>query len=56
MPPAKTEPNPRNRPGPDEEPDVAEGPPEEIVKVAESYTGHYLARHLPRSAATKKRA
>ncbi|WP_422000032.1 excinuclease ABC subunit UvrA [Reyranella sp.] len=35
---------------------VAEGPPEEIVKVAESYTGQYLARHLPRSAATKKRA
>ena len=24
---------------------VAEGPPEEIVKVAESYTGQYLARH-----------
>jgi excinuclease ABC subunit A len=35
---------------------VAEGPPEEIVKVAESYTGQYLARHLPRSAASKKRA
>jgi len=35
---------------------VAEGPPEEIVKVADSYTGQYLARHLPRSAATKKRA
>ena len=35
---------------------VAEGPPEEIVKVAESYTGQYLARHLPRSSATKKRA
>jgi excinuclease ABC subunit A len=35
---------------------VAEGPPEEIVKVAESYTGQYLARHLPRSAAAKKRA
>ncbi|HZP98748.1 MAG TPA: excinuclease ABC subunit UvrA [Reyranella sp.] len=35
---------------------VAEGPPEEIVKVPESYTGQYLARHLPRSAAAKKRA
>jgi len=35
---------------------IAEGPPEEIVKVAESYTGQYLARHLPRSAAAKKRA
>jgi len=35
---------------------VAEGPPEEIVKVAESYTGQYLARMLPRSAAAKKRA
>ncbi|MDP1569223.1 MAG: excinuclease ABC subunit UvrA [Vicinamibacterales bacterium] len=35
---------------------VAEGPPEAIVKVAESYTGQYLARHLPRSSATKKRA
>ena len=35
---------------------VAEGPPEEIVKVTESYTGQYLARHLPRSAAAKKRA
>ena len=35
---------------------VAEGPPEEIVKVADSYTGQYLARHLPRSAAAKKRA
>jgi excinuclease ABC subunit A len=35
---------------------VAEGPPEEIVKVAESYTGQYLARHLPRGAAAKKRA
>ena len=35
---------------------VAEGPPEEIVKVAESYTGQYLARNLPRSAAAKKRA
>ena len=34
---------------------VAEGPPEEIVKVADSYTGQYLARHLPRSAAAKKR-
>jgi excinuclease ABC subunit A len=35
---------------------VAEGPPEEIVKVAESYTGQYLARHLPRSTAAKRRA
>ena len=35
---------------------VAEGPPEEIVKVRESYTGQYLARHLPRSTAAKKRA
>jgi excinuclease ABC subunit A len=35
---------------------IAEGPPEEIVKIAESYTGQYLARHLPRSAAAKKRA
>jgi len=35
---------------------VAEGPPEEIVKVPESYTGRYLARLLPRSSAAKKRA
>ncbi len=35
---------------------VAEGPPEAIVKVADSYTGQYLARHLPRSATAKKRA
>jgi excinuclease ABC subunit A len=35
---------------------VAEGPPEEIVKVRESYTGQYLARHLPRNPAAKKRA
>ncbi|MBN9490009.1 MAG: excinuclease ABC subunit UvrA [Alphaproteobacteria bacterium] len=35
---------------------IAEGPPEEIVKVDESYTGRYLARLLPRSAAAKKRA
>ena len=35
---------------------LAAGPPEEIVKVAESYTGQYLARLLPRSAASKKRA
>jgi excinuclease ABC subunit A len=35
---------------------VAEGPPEAIVKVAESYTGQYLARYLPRSATAKKRA
>ena len=30
--------------------------PEEIVKVRESYTGQYLARHLPRSTPAKKRA
>ena len=35
---------------------VAEGPPEAIVKVAESYTGQYLARLLPRSSTAKKRA
>jgi len=35
---------------------VAEGPPEEVVKVRESFTGQYLARHLPRTAAAKKRA
>lgn len=35
---------------------VAEGPPEEVVKARDSYTGQYLARHLPRSAAAKKRA
>jgi len=35
---------------------VAEGPPEEVVKVPDSYTGQYLARMLPRSAAAKKRA
>jgi len=35
---------------------VAEGPPEEVVKVAESYTGQYLARLLPRSPAAKRRA
>ena len=35
---------------------VAEGPPEEVVKVAESYTGQYLSRLLPRSSAAKKRA
>ena len=35
---------------------VAEGPPEEIVKVPESYTGRYLARLLPRGATAKKRA
>ena len=29
---------------------------EEIVKAAESFTGQYLARMLPRSAAAKKRA
>jgi excinuclease ABC subunit A len=35
---------------------VAEGPPEEVAKSTESHTGRYLARHLPRSAAAKKRA
>jgi excinuclease ABC subunit A len=35
---------------------VAAGPPEEIVKVPESFTGQYLARMLPRSGAAKKRA
>ena len=35
---------------------VAAGPPEEIARTRESFTGQYLARHLPRSAATKKRA
>jgi excinuclease ABC subunit A len=35
---------------------VAEGPPEEVAKAAESHTGRYLARHLPRSAAAKRRA
>jgi len=35
---------------------VAEGPPEEVIKVRDSYTGQYLARHLPRSTAAKKRA
>jgi excinuclease ABC subunit A len=35
---------------------VAEGPPEEVVKVPDSYTGQYLSRMLPRSAAAKKRA
>jgi excinuclease ABC subunit A len=35
---------------------VAEGPPEQVVKVPESFTGQYLARLLPRSAAAKKRA
>ncbi len=35
---------------------VAAGPPEDIVKVPESYTGQYLARMLPRSSAAKKRA
>ena len=36
---------------------VAEGPPEAIVKAPDSYTGQYLARYLPRSAAAaKKRA
>jgi len=35
---------------------VAEGPPEAVARVAESYTGQYLARHLPPSAAAKRRA
>ncbi len=35
---------------------VAEGPPEDIVKVPDSYTGKYLARLLPRSASARKRA
>jgi excinuclease ABC subunit A len=35
---------------------VAAGPPEEIVKVAESYTGQYLAPHLKRGARAPKRA
>ncbi|MFO1159600.1 MAG: excinuclease ABC subunit UvrA [Reyranellaceae bacterium] len=35
---------------------VAEGPPEEVARVAESYTGQYLARHLPTGAAAKRRA
>jgi excinuclease ABC subunit A len=35
---------------------VAQGPPEEIVKVPESFTGQYLARMLPRTPAAKKRA
>jgi excinuclease ABC subunit A len=35
---------------------VAEGPPEEIVKVPESFTGQYLARLLPRNTSAKKRA
>jgi excinuclease ABC subunit A len=35
---------------------VAVGPPEEIVKAPESFTGQYLARMLPRSSAAKKRA
>jgi excinuclease ABC subunit A len=35
---------------------VAEGPPEEIVKASESFTGQYLGRMLPRSGAAKKRA
>ncbi len=35
---------------------VAAGPPEEVIRVADSYTGQYLARHLPPSAAAKRRA
>jgi len=27
-----------------------------VIKVRDSYTGQYLARHLPRSTAAKKRA
>ena len=30
--------------------------PRRSSRCAESYTGQYLARHLPRSAAAKKRA
>ncbi len=36
---------------------VAEGTPEEVAQVSESYTGQYLARHLkPKSGKRKKRA
>ncbi|MGE0577234.1 excinuclease ABC subunit UvrA [Reyranella sp.] len=35
---------------------VAEGPPEDVARVAESYPGLDLARHLPPSAAAKRRA
>lgn len=35
---------------------IAEGPPEEIARVPESYTGQYLGRLLPRGTASKKRA
>ncbi|MBS0222954.1 MAG: excinuclease ABC subunit UvrA [Proteobacteria bacterium] len=35
---------------------IAEGPPEDIARAPESYTGRYLARLLPRNAAAKKRA
>jgi excinuclease ABC subunit A len=34
---------------------VAEGPPEDIVKVAESYTGQYLASHLRKNGTTAAR-
>ena len=52
----RLDPRPRPRGRRRRRPLVAEGTPEEIVKVADSYTGQYLARHLPRSAAAKKRA
>ena len=35
---------------------VAVGPPEEIARVAESYTGRYLAPYLAKRAASRKRA
>ncbi len=34
---------------------VAEGPPEDIVKVAESYTGQYLTSHLRKNGTTAAR-
>ena len=33
---------------------VAEGTPEEVIKIKESYTGQYLKKHLNQS--TKKRS
>ena len=35
---------------------VAAGPPEEIARVAESYTGRYLAPYLSKRGASRKRA
>jgi excinuclease ABC subunit A len=35
---------------------VATGTPEEVARVAESYTGQFLAPYLERRAAVKKRA